>query len=125
MNVLKKYYDGHGHGLDMENPTIKPTVKYYSVQFTNDIYFNCIYRSSQSLVTHEYVELKLKLYIYNHHGIVFSLKVVFRENYRHGLKSVSYHNGIVFIQPYAFFGAKTWLENTMNGFPQSNRSQIQ
>ena len=38
MNVLKKYYDGHGHGLDMENPTIKPTVKYYSVQFTNDIH---------------------------------------------------------------------------------------
>ena len=58
MNVLKKYYDGHG--LDMENPTIQPTVKYYSVQFTNDIYFNCIYRSSQSLVTHEYVEAKVK-----------------------------------------------------------------
>ena len=45
--------------------------------------------------------------VYHSHCKISSLKVVFGENYQHSLTSISYHDGILFLQPNAFFWAKT------------------
>ena len=85
---------------------------YFPYERTSVVYFNSVWCSLQSLVTVHacffcccffvcffnlfYSSLFKFIFnmVYYSHCIISSLKVVFRENNQHSLKSVSYHDGI-------------------------------